>query len=508
MEKNSSIYNNKRFAQRTDNYQDYERDPNIPEPNSRLYNWGSFFNKGIEKLMGNYGNENVYYPESISNAKAFRISSIFKYGSPTIKYLSEFVSYMTMLNNGNDSKPDSIKMDWLKANRQPVDQYNELLNWTQSERQKYSTRFNTMLGTSRGAILQKALIAMKNAEIAAAKEVFKNNQGVKEAKFISDAPADTADTSTDTSTDTSETKPTSIKPSRTEPSSSQSVSRPSEEKPEVPKYNFAYIKSIEDIEDGNQLLYHAAKRALGVREQNIDSYYTKENAKRIMDMIKKIADSDYMNKLNSKLRDLKKAALDKLEEKILSNIKPTPQPESPSGAEGTGTAGSMTTTTGPDGEQRVTSPVETEAGREVDRLLDIAEGLDNNQLKRLWKNMLDNINLLLTNPQIDNVEKVEFDQRIKDIILRYNLAFHPEGGRQLASGAFVVNTPEDLARILRAALKVKDTKAANGAIDQLKIIFEENPINVPLQQFKTILRREIKQYNFRNPEKQVNDLLR
>ena len=419
--------------------------------------------------------------------------------------ISKFISFMTMLNDNNHVlEKDEPKSSWLNKNQQPLDQYNEFTNWSQSERQKYSSRFNTMLDTPRGAILQKALVALKNAEIAAAKVSFPRDERVKEAKYMSDA----AEGPADTSTDTSETTPTSKKPNRTEPSSSQSISRPSEEKPEVPKYNFAYIKSIEDIEDGNQLLYHAAKRALGVREQNIDSYYTKENAKPIMDMITKIADSDYMNKLNSKLRDLKKDALRKLEEKILSNIKPTPQPESPSGAEGTGTAGSMTTTTGPDGEQRVTSPVETEAGREVDRLLDIAEGLDNNQLKRLWKNMLDNINLLLTNPQIDNVEKVEFDQRIKDIILRYNLAFHPEGGRQLASGAFVVNTPEDLARILRAALQVKDTKTANGAIDQLKIIFEENPINVPLQQFKTILRREIKQYNFRNPEKQVNDLRR
>lgn len=508
MEKNSPIYNNKRFAQRTNNYGDYERDPNIPEPAARVSNTLDFLALDFNKLLP----PAKLYPSSVHNANSFRNNSIFKDNPKFKEEISKFVSYMSMLNdNITDGRSDNPKNNWLSKNVAPLDQYNEFTNWSQSERQKYSQRFNTMLGTNRGAILQKALIALKNAEIAAAKVSFPRDERVKEAKYMSDAAEVTADASGETSNQTpSSEKPRRNQPSSSQPSFSQSVSRPSEEKPEVPKYNFAYRKSIEDIENENDLLYHAAKRALGVREENIDSYYTKENAKRITDMITKIADSDYMNGLNSKLRGLKKAALEKLLEKILSNIKPTPQPESPSetGTEGNGTAGSMTTMTGPDGEQKVTSPVETEAGREVDRLLDIAEGLDNNQLKRLWKNMLDNINLLLTNPQIDNVEKVEFDQRIKDIMLRYNLAFHPEGGRQLASGAFVVNTPEDLARILRAALQVKDTKTANGAIDQLKIIFEENPINVPLQQFKTILRREIKQYNFRNPEKQVNDLPR
>ena len=79
----------------------------------------------------------------------------------------------------------------------------------------------------------------------------------------------------------------------------------------------------------------------------------------------------------------------------------------------------MTTTTGPDGEQIVSSPVQTEAGDEIRELLDTAEGLDNNQLKRLWKNMLNRIDVLMRNPQIDDLEKVEFEQKIKDILLRY-----------------------------------------------------------------------------------------
>ena len=164
----------------------------------------------------------------------------------------------------------------------------------------------------------------------------------------------------------------------------------------------------------------------------------------------------------------------------------------------------MTTTTGSDGEQKVTSPVRTEAGDEIDDLLDTAEGLDNNQLKRLWKNMLNRIDVLMRNPQIDDLEKVEFEQRIKDILLRYNLAFYPEGGQQLASGAFVVNTPEALARILRAALRVKDVEAANKAVDQLEIIFDNNSEFVPYQQIKAELKQIINRYNF-DADEMVNN---
>ena len=168
-------------------------------------------------------------------------------------------------------------------------------------------------------------------------------------------------------------------------------------------------------------------------------------------------------------------------------------------------AGSMTTSTGPDGEQKVSSSVQTEAGNEVRRLLDIAEGLDSNQLQRLWRDMLKDINILMRNPQIDIEEKVEFDQRIKDIILRYNLAFSPEGGEQLASGAFVVNTPEALARILRAALKANDVPTANDAVDKLKIIFEENSNYYDYLILRRQLAIVINQYNFGKDDK-VNKL--
>jgi hypothetical protein len=89
-------------------------------------------------------------------------------------------------------------------------------------------------------------------------------------------------------------------------------------------------------------------------------------------------------------------------------------------------------------------------------------------------------------------------------LLRYNLAFYPEGGQQLASGAFVVNTPEALARILRAALRVKDVEAANKAVDQLKIIFDNNSEFVPYQQIKAELKQIIKRYNF-DADEMVNN---
>jgi hypothetical protein len=263
------------------------------------------------------------------------------------------------------------------------------------------------------------------------------------------------------------------------------------------------MKSIKDINNANDLVYHAAKRALGLKKSDVNEFYTNENASKIKSEIIKIADSDYMNKLNPKLRKLKDEALDIVANKIILNTKPTSQSDS-SEDPGAGTAGPMITATGTDGEQIVSSPVQTEAGDEIRRLLETAEGLDNNEIKRLWPGILKSINNLLRNPQIDNLEKVEFDQRLKDIILRYNLAFHPEGGRQLASGAFVVNTPEVVSRILLQALKVNDTETANKAVDQLKIMFDDNPEHVPYQQIRASLKQKINKHNF-DADEMVNN---
>ena len=493
MEKNSSTYNNKRFAQRTDNYADYERNTSIPVPPARAQNWIDFAAFGAKGLLDEY----KYYPDSISNAKSFIESSIYKNDSKFTEEINKFMSYMKMLNNGNDAKSDQPKVSWLGKNRAPKDQYDEFTNWSQSERQKYSSRFETMIGTKRGAILQKALVALKNAEIAAAKYSFPNDPGAKAATYMSEAVASETPSAPSTQPD----KPSSSSPS-SKPSSRDNQG-PISSKPKPPKFNYSYVKSIKDIKNANDLVYHAAKRALGLKQSDVNEFYTSDNAPKIKSEIIKISDSDYMNKLNPKLRKLKQEALNKLLDKTLLNIKPTPQPELPEDP-GAGTAGPMTTTTGSDGEQKVTSPVRTEAGDEIDDLLDTAEGLDNNQLKRLWKNMLNRIDVLMRNPQIDDLEKVEFEQRIKDILLRYNLAFYPEGGQQLASGAFVVNTPEALARILRAALRVKDVEAANKAVDQLEIIFDNNSEFVPYQQIKAELKQIINRYNF-DADEMVNN---
>ena len=499
MEKNSSIYNNKRFAQRTDNYGDYERNTSIPVPPARVINTLNF----LDLLPGGFrrDEEKDYYPNSISNAKSFIESSIFKNDSKFTEEISKFMSYMKMLNNGNDAESDQPKVSWLGKNRAPKDQYDEFTNWSQSERQKYSSRFETMLGTKRGAILQKALVALKNAEIAAAKYSFPNDPGSKAATYMSEAAASETPSETPSPSSSKPNKPSSSSPS-SKPSSRENEGSISS-KPKPTKFNYSYIKSIKDIKTGNELLYHAAKRALGLKQSDINEFYTSDNAPKIRSEIIKIADSDYMNKLNPNLRKLKQEALDKLLDKILLNVKPTPQPDLP-GETGIGNAGPMKTTTGPDGEQKVESPVQTEAGNEIRELLDTAEGLDNNQLKRLWKNMLDRINVLMRNPQIDDLEKVEFEQKIKDILLRYDLAFYPEGGQQLASGAFVVNTPEALRRILLQALRVKDVEAANKAVDQLKILFDNNPEYVPYQQIRAELKQRINQYNF-DADEMVNN---
>jgi hypothetical protein len=495
MEKNSSIYNNKRFAQRTDNYSDYERAPQLrdlleSQPSRFFENTNALWAGGWNKLptwMG--GDTSQYYKNSIINANAFLNNTAFT--GDFKNQIKKYISFMTMLNDNTPVQDeDSPKKSWLQKNTKKTDQWQEFGNWAQSERQKYSDRFEAIKGP-RKDLLQKALVALKNAEIASAKEAYPNDPRVKSTEYMSE-------------TKVSEKPQESSKPS-TKPSD---VSKPAdtEKKPQktYEKFNYSYIPFIKKIRNENHLLFFAAMQALGIKfadykKENELSYYTKENYSKIQSEVNKIADSEYLNSLNPKLKGLKQAALDKLFDKVGgANVKPPA--ETPAESEGNGMAGSMTTSTGPDGEQKVSSSVQTEAGNEVRRLLDIAEGLDNNQLQRLWKNMLHNINILMRNPQIDIEEKVEFDQRIKDIILRYNSAFYPEGGHQTASGAFFVNTPEALARILRAALEVDDVTAANDAVDKLKIIFDENPIYRDYQILKRQLAIEINQYNFGKDE--------
>lgn len=502
MEKNSSIYNNKRFSQRSNNYGDYERSSVIPEPAARASNLMPYLALMPYSIKNSgEGSKNAWYPDSIKNALSFKESSIYGFDSKFKEEIQKFISYMTMLNDGKDvSESDKPKVDWLRKNQAPLDQYNEFTNWSQSERQKYKERFNTMLGNPRGAILQKALIALKNAEIAAAKYSFPNDDGVKGARYMSDGAADSE-------ANQPETKPAAKPTAKPEATSSSPAAKEREQisvKPEKPSFNYDYIQSIKAIKKANDLVYHAAKKALGLKGvKDIDSYYTKENYKTIAEEITKIADSPYMNKLNSSLKGLKGKALDVLFNKTgldvadTSNVTETSTPAAE-------TAGSMKVTRGQDGEQQVSSPVETEAGNEVKRLLEVAKRLDNNQLKRLWRDMLVNINILLRDPQIDSLERVEFDQAILDIQARYSLAFNPEGGQQLASGSFVVNTPEALERILLSALEVNDVTTANDAVFKLKIIFSDNPRYEPYQQLKNRLKVKINRYNFQKDNKVNN----
>jgi hypothetical protein len=498
MKKNSSIYNNKRFAQRTDNYEDYDRSSVIPEPAAGrgflgLGNTNEFMWNGFRKTSPWMKQE--FYMESISNGKAFLNSSAYK--GEFKSQISKFISYMTTLNGGVQPEEDGPKKSWLTQNKDKIDQYNEFANWAQSERQKYSDRFKAITGP-RKDWLQKALIALKNAEIAAAKEAFPNNPGVKGAEYMSEA-AFTPESNNPTAKPESKPAPTSSSPARNEREQSSL-------QPEKPSFNYDYIKSIKAIKGdkaANALVYHAAKKALGLKGvQDIDSYYTKDNYKIIAAEITKIADSPYLNKLNPLLKGLKTKSLDilfdktgglGLSENITTDATSTPE-----------TAGSMNVTRGEDREQKVHSPVETEAGAEVKRLIEVAEGLENDELKRLWKNMLININILLKNPQIDSLERVDFEQKIKDIQKRYYLAFNPEGVQQLASGAGVVNTPEVLESTLLSALEVDDITTANDAVFKLKIIFSNYPKYEAYQQLKNNLKVKINRYNFQKDNKVDN----
>lgn len=504
MEKNSSIYNNKRFAQRTDNYSDYERAPQLrdlleSQPSRFFENTNALWAGGWNKLptwMG--GDTSQYYKNSIINANAFLNNTAFT--GDFKNQIKKYISFMTMLNDNTPVQDeDSPKKSWLQKNTKKTDQWQEFGNWAQSERQKYSDRFEAIKGP-RKDLLQKALVALKNAEIASAKEAYPNDPRVKSTEYMSE-------------TKVSEKPQESSKPS-TKPSD---VSKPAdtEQKPQktYEKFNYSYIPFIKKIRNENHLLFFAAMQALGIKfadykKENESSYYTKENYSKIQSEVNKIADSEYLNSLNPKLKGLKKAALDKLFDKVGgANVKPPT--ETTDTTDTTSDNGPLTTTHDEQGQTHFESPTRTEQGDKIRELFDAAyqiEREDPSQLKKLWKNIRVQILALMRSNELDPKERIEFEDKLKDLDLKYNLAFYPEGGHQTASGAFFVNTPEDLARILRAALKVNDVTAANKAVDQLKIIFEENSSNVPYQEFKTALRREIKQYNARNLDNQVNDL--
>jgi len=511
MEKNSSIYNNKRFAQRTDNYGDYERSPLIPEPSARASNWVDFLALLPGGILKEEGGEKIYYPDSIINARAFLNYSIYIKNPKFIEEIEKFISYMKMLNdNIGVYEIDGPKSNWLKTNRQPIDQYNEFTNWSQSERQKYSSRFNTMLGTKRGAILQKALVALKNAEIAAAKVSFKNDPGVKEAKYMSDAAEGTEDTSGETSNQTpSSEKPKRNQPSSSQPSSSQSISRPSAEKLEVPKYNYDYFESIKAIQNANDLVYHAAKRALKLKGvKDIDSYYTQENYGTIAAEITKIADSAHMNNLNSKLKDLKDEALEILKTKTKSPVVETVAPPSSAPVRGDEQAGEMKINR-QDGVTSLESPVQTEAGDKIRTLLEIFDDPDlpKDDLASRWKNTRLQIVELLKDPQIEPQEKIEFETKIKNIDLKYFLVFNPQGGQQTHSGKFYAYRTEDLAEQLVEVLNMQnvDVDTANDLVDRLKVMFYDSRGWQPDQELKTKLKIKINRYNFDNPDNRVKN---
>jgi hypothetical protein len=507
MEKNSPIYNNKRFAQRTNNYGDYERDPNIPEPAARASNTLDFLALDLNKLLP----PTKLYPSSVHNANSFRNNSIFKDNPKFKEEISKFVSYMSMLNdNITDGRSDNPKDNWLSKNKAPLDQYNEFTNWSQSERQKYSSRFNTMLGTKRGAILQKALVALKNAEIAAAKVSFPRDERVKEAKYMSDAPEGTVDTSGETSNQTpSSEKPRRNQPSSSQPSSSQSISRPSEEKPEVPKYNNDYFESIKAIQKADHLVYHAAKRALKLKGvKDIDSYYTQENYSTIAAEITKIADSAHMNNLNSKLKDLKDEALEILKTKTKSPVVETVAPPSSAPVRGNDQAGEMKINR-QDGVTSLESPVQTEAGDKIRTLLEIFDDPDlpKDDLASRWKNTRLQIVELLKDPQIEPQEKIEFETKIKNIDLKYFLVFNPQGGQQTHSGKFFAYRTEDLAEQLVEVLNMQnvDVVTANDLVDRLKVMFYDSRGWQPDQELKTKLKIKINRYNFDNPDNRVKN---
>ena len=507
MEKNSSTYNNKRFAQRTKFYEDYDRDTSIPEPGARLQNWADF--AGINffaKNMSPEATKQFYYPKSISNAQAFLNNSIFD--NDFKNEMKKFISYMVMLNdNKTVEEIDAPKKNWLQKNTNKVEQYNEFTNWSQSERDKYSKRFDAMKNSPRGVFLQKALIALKNAEIAAAKFSFPENFAVKGAKYMSDAAP-------------GETEPTKVEPTKREnkpqnvDSSPSNVSRePVPQKPEKPKYNYSYIKSIKAIDTPNALVYYAAKKALGLKEvTDINSYYTKDNYKTIAAEIAKIADSPYLNKLNRSLKKFKDLALDVLFDKtgglgLEDKINTSDSASDDKKPVEDNKAGSMQIKT-QDGETSLESSVQTEAGDKIRHLLEIVEDKDLpiDQLASIWRNLRVQIVNLLNNSQLETEERVEFETRLKNIDYRYNLAFNPQGGQQLKNGKFVAYTSDRLAELLLGALAAKDVTTANDYIGKLKILFAENPNYVPDQELRVKLKIKINQYNARNPDNQVEKL--
>ncbi len=75
----------------------------------------------------------------------------------------------------------------------------------------------------------------------------------------------------------------------------------------------------EEKDVANNLLYLAATKLFGARQDSYDQYYTENNRDRLINKIKEIANNPYNLKIHPKFKDNVDAAIQKLEEKIKKN---------------------------------------------------------------------------------------------------------------------------------------------------------------------------------------------
>ena len=98
-------------------------------------------------------------------------------------------------------------------------------------------------------------------------------------------------------------------------------------------------------------------------------------------------------------------------------------------------------------------------------------------------------------PSIDPNERTEFNQDIRDLDLKMNEQFSPQGGTMSARGTFFAYTIEQLEQMLMNAIRLRDANAANEVVAKIQILRNQDPIYEPYKQVARRLNLEISEYN-------------
>ena len=268
---------------------------------------------------------------------------------------------------------------------------------------------------------------------------------------------------------------------------------------------------LSKVTDANGLLYLAAVKSNGYAPIN-DSYYTEENKPKILSTLDEIVNNPYNQKYHKNFASLLEGAKSKLDSKIVKKPvqqtqQPTQQPTQQQKTNGGISAEDV------NGKTRFKSDIQTYEGdqiRDIIKKANLIAEKDPAQLKFQWPSMKKEIDALWQ--FIDPNEKIELTQDIRDINMKMNNQFNPQGGEMLSTGAFVAYTPERIATLLGEALANQDVAKANELIDNAQQLWNTGLSNMTRNDESNStfirIRNGINQYNrnFKNREKQVKTL--